>query len=68
MMSCGISVEAPTELVQKMSCKNWLQLGLQYKNVSHINGSTSPDNSFGLSSRMMVQKLSWTVDQEKFKK
>lgn len=48
-----ISGEALAELVQKISCKYWLQLGLQYKNtsvtkerkVSHINGYTSPDNS-----------------------
>lgn len=42
MMFCGISVEALTELVQKILCKNWLQLELQYKNMCHINGSTSP--------------------------
>lgn len=48
-----ISGEAVAELVQKVSCNYWLQLRLQYKNItvaeeqemSHINGSTSPDNS-----------------------
>lgn len=61
----GISVDALTELIQKISfvrdllyqlSKNWLQLVLQYKNVSHINGSKAPHNSFGFTSRMMVQK------------
>lgn len=57
-----ISGKALTELVRKIPCKYWLQLGLQYKNISvaeqkasHINGSTS-DNSFDLTLRIMVQK------------